>query len=195
MKDYIKQIENAERRFFAEPVQFRADNENQIEGYAAVFNKDSVDFGGWIERIAPGAFDDVLNDDAVAAFNHDMSLVFGRNKVNVTLEQDGKGLRYVVSLPDTSLAKDIRTLIKEGIINQSSFAFTVRKQNWEHVEDKSRPSVRTILKVARLFDVSPVTYPAYPDTSVATRDFRKELEDHNENWLEIIDYLTLTTQK
>ena len=70
MKDYIKNINEGERRFFAEPVAFEkredGEDENVIEGYAAVFNKDSEDFGGWHERIAPGAFSDVLKDNAVA---------------------------------------------------------------------------------------------------------------------------------
>jgi len=169
MKDYIKNIQDAERRFFTEPVSFRADDENVIEGYAAVFNKDSVDFGGWHERIAPGAFDDVLKDDAVALFNHDMNYVLGRNGVNVTLSQDERGLKYTVKLPDTSFAKDLRNLIKDGIIHESSFAFTVKEQEWQHNEKV--PSVRTIKKVKRLYDVSPVTTPAYPDATVGARSF------------------------
>lgn len=173
MKDYIKNLPDAERRFFAEPVAFekRDDgvDENVIEGYAAVFNKDSEDFGGWHERIAPGAFSDVVSDDAVALFNHDMNLVLGRNGVNVKIEQDANGLKYRIKLPDTSLAKDLRQLVKDGIIHQSSFAFTVAEQEWKHSDDQ--PSVRTIKRVKRLYDVSPVTRPAYPDASVGARSF------------------------
>ena len=143
MKDYIKNINDAERRFLTEPVGFEVrddkEDENVIEGYAAVFNNDSEDFGGWHERIAPGAFDDVLNDDSVTLFNHDMNLVLGRNKVNTTLTQDKRGLKYRTVLPDTTLARDIRTLVKDKIIHQSSFAFTVAEQKWEHRENA--PSV------------------------------------------------------
>ncbi len=183
MKDYIKNYTDAERRFFTEPVGFEVregkEDENVIEGYAAVFNKDSVDFGGWHERIAPGAFSDVLNDDAVALFNHDMSLVLGRNKVNVSLSQDSTGLRYKVKLPDTSVAKDLRQLVKDKIIHQSSFAFTVAEQKWEHPKDEKQPSVRTITRMKRLYDVSPVTSPAYPDATIGARSFAetKPLED------------------
>lgn len=173
MKDYIKNIGDAERRFFTEPVSFEdrdgVKDENVIEGYAAVFNKDSVDFGGWHERIAPGAFTGVTKDDAVALFNHDMNLVLGRNKVNVSISQDEVGLKYKIKLPDTSLARDLKQLVKEGIIHQSSFAFTVAEQEWKHSQDK--PSVRTITKVKRLYDVSPVTSPAYPDATVGARSF------------------------
>jgi HK97 family phage prohead protease len=175
MKDYIKNYNDAERRFFEQPVGFEIregkEDENVIEGYAAVFNKDSVDFGGWHERIAPGAFSTVLNDDAVALFNHDMSLVLGRNKVNVTLSQDEVGLRYKVKLPDTSLAKDLRQLVKDKIIHQSSFAFTVAEQNWFHPKNEKEPSVRTITRMKKLYDVSPVTSPAYPDATIGARSF------------------------
>ena len=169
MKDYIKNIQDCERRFFTEPVSFRSEEENIIEGYAAVFNSDSQDFGGWHERIAPDAFSDVLKDDAVALFNHDMNYVLGRNGVNVTLSQDERGLKYTIKLPDTSFAKDLRNLIKEGIIHQSSFAFTVKEQEWQHNKDTA--SVRTVKKVKRLYDVSPVTTPAYADATVGARSF------------------------
>lgn len=170
-----------ERRYFSSAIKFEeregAKDENTIVGHAAVFNKDSEDFGGWIERVAPGAFDDVLNDDAIAALNHEPSLVFGRNGKNVKLSVDKTGLRYVVRLPDTQLARDLKQLIKDEIITQSSFAFTVRQQQWEHFKDK--PSIRTIVKVDRLYDVSPVTYPAYPDTTVATRCLQEETKKNN----------------
>jgi len=182
MKDYVKSLSpNVERRFYDAPVEFekRDDgvDENVIEGYAAVFNKDSEDFGGWIERIAPNAFSDVLNDNAVALFNHDMNYVLGRNKVNVTLSQDDKGLRYKVKLPDTSFAKDLRQLIKDGIIHQSSFAFTVKEQRWTKPSKEGEKHVRTIEKVQRLYDVSPVTTPAYPDASVGARSFAEVKEE------------------
>ena len=180
MKDYVKQLSpNAERRFLAEPMGFEkreeAEDENVIEGYAAVFDKDSEDFGGWHERIAPGAFSSVLKDNAVALFNHDMNLVLGRNGVNLTLSEDGVGLKYKVKLPDTQLGKDTRQLIKDGIISQSSFAFTVEEQEWRHSKDE--PSVRTIKKIKRLYDVSPVTSPAYPDATVGARSFEAEKQN------------------
>lgn len=176
--DYIKNIDaEAERRFFTGSVGFETrDGEkdsNVIEGYAAVFNKDSEDFGGWIERIAPGAFRDVLKDDAFALFNHEANLVLGRNGVNVTLSEDSTGLKYRIQLPDTSLANDLRNLVKDGIITQSSFAFTAEKIEWAYSEDRTKPDVRTVKKMKRLYDVSPVTYPAYPDTSVASRSYKK----------------------
>lgn len=185
MKDYIKNINDGERRFFSEPVGFEKReegyDENVIEGYAAVFNKDSEDFGGWHERIAPGAFSSVLKDNAVALFNHDMSLIIGRNGVNLTLLEDETGLKYRVKLPDTSLGKDMRQLIKDKIIDKSSFAFTVGEQEWRHPPNKDEPSVRTIKKIKRLYDVSPVTSPAYPDATVGARSFEAEKPKEEES--------------
>lgn len=198
VKDYIHEIEETERRFFTEPVGFEeregATDENVIGGYAAVFNKESADFGGWHERIAPGAFAEVLKDDAVALFNHDTNLVLGRNGINVKLEQDQRGLKYTIKLPDTTLAKDLRQLVKDKIIHQSSFAFTVLEQEWRHEEGK--PSVRTINKVKRLYDVSPVTRPAYKDATVGARSFEasKPREERREITPELLE-LKLTILK
>jgi HK97 family phage prohead protease len=176
--DYIKNMPDSERRFVTEPVGFEvragAKDENVIEGYAAVFNKNSEDFGGWVERIAPGAFDEVLQDDTVGLLNHNMNQILGRNGKNMTLSVDNIGLKYRIALPDTTLAKDTRQLIKDEIISKSSFAFTVREQSWVHPEKKEEPSIRTIVKVRRLYDVSPVTMPAYPDTTVGARSFKRE---------------------
>lgn len=185
LKDYIKDTDDkAERRYFTGALNFlekeengaKSQDENVISGYAAVFNKDSEDFGGWIERISPGAFDQTMNDDCVALFNHSMNLVLGRNKVNVTLEQDGVGLKYTVKLLDTTLSNDIRALVKGGVINKSSFAFTVEEETFTKGDpSKGVPHVRTITKIERLYDVSPVTMPAYPDTSVASRSLKKNV--------------------
>lgn len=194
-KDYIHDLnEKAERRFYASTLTFgkkKRDgmgegdtgegqdgtdvNENVIEGYAAVFNKDSQDFGGWIERIAPGAFDGTLKDtDTVALFNHHCNLVLGRNMTNVDLSVDDVGLKYVINLPTTTLASDIRALVKAGIITKSSFAFTVSEETFTKGDPAmGNPHVRTITKIEKLYDVSPVTTPAYPDTDVAARSLKK----------------------
>lgn len=194
-KDYIQEIsEKAERRFYASTITFgkkKRDgmeegdtgegqdgtdvNENVIEGYAAVFNKDSQDFGGWIERIAPGFFDGLLDDtDTVALFNHHCNLVLGRNKTNVELSVDDNGLKYVVTLPSTTLANDVRALVKAGIITKSSFAFTVLEETFTKGDpSKGIPHIRTLIKGEKLYDVSPVTTPAYPDTDVAARSLKK----------------------
>lgn len=177
-RDYIKQIDpTSERRFFDSDLEIReadAGSPIKISGYAAVFNRDSVDLGGWTESIDPEAFSDVLNDDTFALFNHDPNLVLARNKVTLSLSVDKTGLRYTFNAPDTSLGKDLAELVRTGVISKSSFAFRIKAQEWIHTE--GQPSRRIVRKVARLYDVAPVTYPAYPDTSVGTRAFRAEMD-------------------
>lgn len=181
-KDYIRGLdEKAERRFHTGAITFaeveengvKKIDENIIEGYAIVYNRESEDFGGLIEMVSPGAASDVLNDDAYGLFNHSMNHVIGRNKVNIDLTEDAGGLKYRIKLPDTSLARDIHALVKAGIINKSSFAFTVKEERMIKPTDKTKPWIRIIDKLERLYDVSPVTIPAYPDTTVAIRSLAK----------------------
>lgn len=195
-EDYIKErYPDGERRFFNTTVDFETrDNtvdKNTLDGYAAVFDSWSEDLGGFVERISPGAFDDVLEDDTYGLLNHNIDKILGRNKRNMTLTQDKKGLRYVIKLPKTATADEARTLVEDKIIDKSSFAFRVKEQKWEYSEDRSKPHKRTILKVSQLIDVSPVAGPAYHDTSVAARSMKKE-ELPGENWDSIIDYHKLT---
>lgn len=184
LKDYVRDIDDrAERRYIESPLSFleietngaKTEDENTIVGYAAKFNRDSQDFGGWIERIAPGFFDGLLDDsDTIAAFNHSMNLIFGRNKVNLTLSVDDVGLMYKVSMPDTTVGRDVRMLVKSGIITKSSFAFTVAEESFTKGDpSKGIPHVRTLMKGEKLYDVAPVTMPAYEDTSVAARSLKK----------------------
>ena len=141
--------------------------EGGITGYAAVFNKWSEDLGWFKEKIKQGAFSRTLNnkDDVRALINHDPNLIIGRTK-NKTLElwEDKKGLGFNVQLPDTSYANDLRTSIERGDITQNSFGFKVVQDEW----GKDGNS-RTLLEV-KLFDISPVTFPAYPQTSVKLRE-------------------------
>jgi hypothetical protein len=149
----------------------------KIAGYAAVFNRDSEDMG-FIERIAPGAFKKALkNSDTRALFNHDSNIVLGRESAGtLTLKEDERGLFMEVTPPDTQLVRDmVLTPIERGDISQQSFGFTVSSDKWEDV-DKDVPK-RMILEVRELFDVSPVTFPAYPDTSVALRSLDQTKED------------------
>jgi len=183
MKDYVRTLnDKAERRFFKSELRAPVDKESRtVEGYAAVFNSDSeIFYGSWIERIAPGFFDDVLKDDAVALFNHDPNLILARNGVNMSIEQDSKGLKYRFEAPNTTAGNDLLENLRNGNIYQSSFAFTVKEEKWTNPSDKQKYAIRTLLKAERLYDVAPVTYPAYPDTTVGQRSFEnidKETKD------------------
>jgi HK97 family phage prohead protease len=149
----------------------------KIEGYAAVFDSNSEDMG-FIERIAPGAFKDALKrSDARALFNHNPDYVLGRMSAGtLTLREDKKGLFMSVTPPDTQTIRDlVLSPIERGDINQQSFGFTIEADRWDNL-DTDKPS-RTILKVRELYDVSPVTYPAYQDTTVALRSLERAKQE------------------
>ena len=147
----------------------KADGEpTKIVGYAAVFNKLSGDLGGFREKIDPGFFDDVMQDDVRALKNHDDNFVLGRTKNNtLILEIDKKGLNVEIIPPDTTYARDLLTLIDRGDIDQMSFQWITAVDEW----DSSNPKkvVRTLMKAKELWDVSPVTFPAYPQTKAGLR--------------------------
>lgn len=161
-----------ERRILCKEV--RVDSEGgkpTIRGYAALFNQLSEDLGGFREQLATGAFADSLgNSDVRALVNHDPNLVLGRNKAGtLTMREDVTGLYVEIVPPDTQAARDLITSMQRGDVNQMSFAFTVAKEDQTWTRDGTGPWLRTIKRVSRLFDVSVVTYPAYPQTSAAAR--------------------------
>lgn len=160
-------MEIERRTFEVEEFRMVDGEEPEITGYAAVFDKLSEDLGGFREKVASGAFSkSLMKDDIRALFNHDPNYVLGRNKAGtLELEEDGHGLRIRVKVPKTQWAMDLMESIKRGDINQMSFGFRTIKDTWEKVGNNTE---RT-LQEAQLFDVSPVTYPAYPQTSAAVR--------------------------
>ncbi|WP_063771525.1 HK97 family phage prohead protease [Streptacidiphilus albus] len=142
------------------------DGGNVLVGYAAKFNTRSQNLGGFIETIAPSAFTNSLSRglDVRALFNHDPNLVLGRSTAGtLTLSQDQIGLRYRVPLPNTTAGRDLAESLRRGDITQSSFSFEVDPDGDDWDDDNDMP-IRTLRSVS-LFDVSPVTYPAYLDTN------------------------------
>jgi len=151
----------------------------KIRGYAAVFNNLSEDLGGFREKIEKGTFAKSLKkDDVRALFNHDVNYVLGRNKANtLRLTEDEKGLNIEIDPPDNQWARDLMISIDRGDISQMSFGFIVSDmgETWDLTE---KIPIRTLTEV-RLFDVSPVTYPAYPQTSVKVRDYLSSLKEED----------------
>ena len=141
-----------------------------ITGYAAVFNRDSVDLGGFIEQVRPGAFTNTLKtSDVRGLVNHDSNLLLGRTKSGTLhLTEDKRGLKFSIDLADTQAARDAAESISRGDIDGCSFSFQVVAEEWRAGED-GEPDMRALVEVDPLFDVGPVTFPAYPDTTVAAR--------------------------
>lgn len=172
-----------ERRAFAIDemrIETREDGTPRILGHAAVFNQLSEDLGGFREQIAPGAFAEAIQgDDIRALWNHNPDHILGRNLAKtLALAEDSRGLAIEIIPPDTQLARDLMTSMKRGDVTQMSFGFSVRPngQNW--AKDDEGRVIRTLTKV-RLYDVSPVTYPAYPQTDVAARSLTAWQEEQN----------------
>jgi len=175
---------NIERRVWATDIEVRQAEEGEsrvLEGYASIFNRDSEDFGGFVEQIKPGAFDGVLErSDVRALINHDSNQLLARSASGtLNLIVDDKGLKYSFEVPNTSYGNDLLEMVRRGDLTQSSFGFSLSSEGyeWEKREDGTR--VRSITKIDKLFDVSPVTYPAYPDTEIAKRSFKKLIEEEN----------------
>jgi len=151
-------------------IQLRGTAPPLIVGYAAVFNKLSVPLWGFREKIAPGAFAKNLatNPDVRCLFNHSPDLILGRTKSRtLTLAEDDRGLKIENEPPNSPTGLNVLEAIRRGDVDQMSFAFRTVKDAWEYSKNGD-DDIRTLLEVD-LFDVSPVTYPAYPDTSVGLR--------------------------
>lgn len=142
----------------------------RIAGYAAVFGVRSEPMGGFVEEIMPGAFDDVLEQDVRALFNHDPNYLLGRKSSGtLRLAVDARGLAYEIDAPDTQTIRDlVLSPLQRRDLSGSSFAFRVALDGDEWREEGGL-IVRTIHRFSALLDVGPVSFPAYPDASVAQR--------------------------
>ncbi len=156
-----------ERRFTSEGIQFVNDTEagRHLSGYAAVFDTWSEDLGGFRERIRPGAFAKTLAEsDVRALYNHDSRFLLGRtSNGTLKLAEDDKGLRYELTLPETSYARDLAVSVERGDISSNSFAFAPVRDTWKDSYTK-----RELYEV-QLFEISPVTFPAYPEARLSLR--------------------------
>jgi HK97 family phage prohead protease len=168
-------VQDRERRIVSLPVEVRQDGEaKRLVGYAALFNSPTDIAGQFREQIAPGAFTDAVGrDDVRALFNHDPNYVLGRTASRtLTLREDAHGLLYDVAPPATTWAADLMTSVERGDITQSSFGFIVEDDEWTPPATRADLPLRTIKRVS-LFDVSPVTFPAYQDTTVSARSLEQ----------------------
>ena len=153
-----------------------------IRGTAAMFNSMSENLGGFREMIAPGAFKAALtNSDVRALFNHDPNMILGRcASGTLRLVETDTGLEFECDPPDTSYARDLMASMQRGDINQCSFGFSIDDggDSWE--KDSDGQWVRTVRSVSRVFDVSPVTYPAYVNTDCSVRSLNAAIKTDEE---------------
>jgi len=145
-------------------------DKRKITGYAAVFDSMSQDLGGFKEKIKRGAFKGALKQsDTRALWNHDSNIVLGRTSSGtLKMQEDKRGLSIEIDPP--RWAEPYMESIERGDVNQMSFGFIVGKDQWEEREGET---IRTLIDIAELPDVSIVPYPAYMDTSVAIRSLEE----------------------
>lgn len=141
-----------------------------ITGYAAVFNSESRNLGGFVETVHPSAFDEVLstNPDVIGVFNHDRNLLLGRTgNGTMKLSADAYGLRYEITPGNTSVARDVVEWVKDRTVVGASFAFAIKKDGGDAWSSDPRGiRKREIRSVGLLEDVGPVVRPAYEKSSV-----------------------------
>jgi HK97 family phage prohead protease len=139
----------------------------RIVGYAATYTGLSEDLGGFRTRVSPHAFDGVvITSDVRFLVNHNPDLLLGRTRSGtLSLASDERGLKFEAEPPDTEMARHYVEAIRRGDMDGCSFTCTVKEDRWDVADDLA---VRTILEVSDLFDVGPVSFPAFLDTSVSS---------------------------
>jgi uncharacterized protein len=161
-KHELRVVKNVQRL----EIRKNAAGQRTVSGYFATFNTLSSDLGGFVERISPGAYTQSLRDnpEVLCLYNHNTDLILGRvSSGTLSVSEDSIGLRFKVTLPDTSYANDLVNLMERGDVAACSFAFSINGDNgdtWEMIGDKL---VRTLVSV-NLYEGSIVGNPAYPNT-------------------------------
>lgn len=177
-----------EIRILTAPVEIRAGNDGQsdyIDGYALKFERWSDVLGFWMpfqEIISRSALDGADLSNVVALWNHDPNYPMARNTVasdvgSLSLQVDAIGLRFQFTPTDTSYSKDILSNVRAGVVNQCSFAFSLadaeNADEWTY-DDANDMYQRRINQLGKIYDVSIVTSPAYPDTEAVVGQRSKE---------------------
>lgn len=165
-----------ERRFTALPVEVRASTDKRtIGGYAAMFERESRNLGGYVEVVDSRAFNKSRGDgwpEVMARYNHEDNMLLGTTAAGtLRLLIDDQGLQYDVDTPESRA--DVHELVARGDVRQSSFAFITHEDDWGMTEQQFPQ--RRLLSV-RLVDVAPVNTPAYTDSTVALRSLAAKFD-------------------
>lgn len=164
-------MKNDKETRLAEVRMLEEDNKMILEGYAIVFDQETLignEEKGFLEVISKDALKDTYMKDVPLKYNHmDNFLILARTKnKSLTLEVDEKGLKVHAELIDTESNKDVYKMVKAGLLDKMSFAFTVKSNKWDRSGDVPK---RIIESIDRLYDVSVVDVPAYEQTSIYAR--------------------------
>lgn len=166
-------METLEYRFLPlEGAEVRASGDGRkLDGYAAVFNTEAIIWGLWREEVSPGAYAKTLQEhDIRALWNHDTNIVLGRNKAGtLQLAEDKKGLRAEIDPPDNEWGRPVVDAVQRGDVTGMSIAFLVIKEEWYNPPKDSKELPKRTIKEAKLYEVSPVTFPAFEQTSISAR--------------------------
>ena len=160
-------------------IEARENGSRTVSGYGSVFNSQSEDLG-FIETIDPNAITDetIKRSDVFATLNHDMDKILARCKYgsgSLELKCDDKGLYYRFDAPNTDLGDELLEYLNRGEIDSSSFAFTVKRDEWTKGDDGK--TYRRILEIDQVFDISPVFCPAYPEAICQKRNKPSDYAD------------------
>ena len=170
------------RTILTEDIEYREDDDKPVVGgYVVRWEKLSEEMFGFREKVSKGAFLKSLSEMRVLSFwNHNSDMVLGNTENgSLVLQEDERGLKFDLTLPDTSIGRDARALIKRGDVKGMSFGFRTLREQWDEADPKK--VIRTLLEV-RLYEVSPTPMPAYPQSSVAARsieDVRNSYEEYH----------------
>lgn len=182
MRKFTRNIETDEISFRA----FEEEGKRYLSGYASVFNVRSKPIFEnnklFYEIVDPRAFDEVLSNpnlDVIYNVNHNNGSIMGRTKSGtLKLSTDKKGLRFICEVPNTTVGADVYELVSRGDLYECSFAFSVKNSDEVWTKDEDGNNVRTIKKIAKLYDVSTVYSGAYASTDVFARE--EDVEEHIE---------------
>ena len=160
------------------------EEERTVAGLAAVFNREQP-MGWYIESIDPHAFDQTDMSETILNLNHNDDIILAgvkNNSLQLGISERGLEMPFA-RFVNTTQGKDVLILVREGLIDKMSFAFTVDEDRWEERDGKD---YRIITRIGKLFDVSLVVFPAYPQTSVGIRksDEEDELVKKHRLWKE-----------
>jgi uncharacterized protein len=175
-------MEYKEKRFIRVPVEFREGTDTPARGvgHFLVFNQETELWPRFREKVDPSALDDVMEDDVRVLVNHDPNLIVARTKAgNAWISKDDNGGVIEWEFPDTTASKDLRENMRVGNIDGMSFGFTVKEDRLEQNKETGIVT-RTILKLEKLYDASPVVFPAYEQTDTMLREARTAIESRDD---------------